>query len=171
MQEVSNIQMRKLLTIFSFYANFYRGDQKEKNFCANPQQHQCGSRYQACNTTVPNGTRHAAECYDQQRLDSFQCLNRMDEYPSMFEQKVYKHKKQEESLSLNMHLDYNDTGVMCSEKDFNAWTDIENWIFFYCQSKHSKNRQIAGGTILELLFRDFGFEGRKHIPEKWLLEQ
>ena len=167
--------MRKVLTIFSLYANFYRGDQKEKNFCANPQQHQCGSgpffamNYQACPTTVPNGTRHSAECYAKQGPHSFQCLNRMDEYPSMFQQEVNKHKELEESLSLNKHLDYNDTGVLCSEKDVIAWTYIENVLVIpYCTSKHSKNRQIAGATIYELLIRDFGFEGRKHIPESWL---
>ena len=199
MQEVSNIQMRKLLTLFPFYAYFYRGDRilnilgwppahnnnhnnrgdkNEQNYCANPQQHQCGSdplndlNYQACPTTVPNGKRQAAECYAQQRLDSFQCLNRMDEYPFMFQQKLYKHKEQEESLSLNKHLDYNDTGVLCSEKDFIAWIDLDNMFGTpYCTSKYSKNRQIAGLPIWELLSRDFGFEGRKHIPESWLLRR
>ena len=96
----------------------------------------------------------------------FSCLNRMDKYPGIFTKSLYS----EEPLKLNKDFNFNISGFFCTNDNFIQWTkeEFEN-LRYYTPSCHSKNgRKLSGITLRNLILRDIGFRGRKHIPEDYL---
>ena len=126
----------------------------------------CGSEWQAC-PKVPNSTRDQTECYDP-KAGVFGCLNRMDKYPDMFNQSLYK----EEPLNLNqLNLTFNETHFQCQENHWIPWTWGGLSELYDTKSCHSNNGRILGGLVLRnLLIRDVGFKGRNFIPDDYLKE-
>ena len=124
----------------------------------------CGGQLQAC-PKVPNSVRHHNECY-QPKAGLFSCLNRMDKYPDLFNQSLYK----EEPLNLNqLNLTYNDTHLQCQENHWIPWTRDGLRELYYTKSCYSNNRKRVSGLVLwKLLIRDMGFKGRKFIPDGYL---
>ena len=152
-----------------FFDYFCSGDKSDQEYCSS--HHQCGSNYQEC-PGVPNGKNSQAECYWQPTPDHFDCLNRMDKNQSIFQQRIY----QEEPFQLNKDLNYNSSGFFClldPEEKFIPWTwDGLEYLRLrtpHCQSKkETGSKRIAGKTLWRLLLRDFGFQGRHHIPEDYI---
>lgn len=126
----------------------------------------CGDEYQAC-PKVPNSVRHHNECYRQPKEGLFSCLNRMDKYPDMFTQSLYK----EEPLNLNkLQFNFTKTHLQCQENHWIPWT-WDGFRELYSTKCHSNNRKRVSGQILwNLLIRDMGFKGRKFIPDDYLKE-
>ena len=124
----------------------------------------CGSDYQAC-PKVPNSVRHHNECY-KPKTGLFSCLNRMDKYPDMFTQSLYK----EEPLNLNqLNLTFTKTHLQCQENHWIPWTRDGLIELYYTKSCYSNNRKRVSGLVLRnLLLRDMGFKGRKFIPDGYL---
>ena len=83
-------------------------DKNEKKYCSN--LHQCGNQYRAC-PQVPTGTKKHTECYLTPTVGQFNCLNRMDKYPDIIDQRIY----QQEDFNLNKHLNYTESGIYCNE--------------------------------------------------------
>ena len=141
-------------------------DKNEKKYCSN--LHQCGNQYRAC-PQVPTGTKKHTECYLTPTVGQFNCLNRMDKYPDIIDQRIY----QQEDFNLNKHLNYTESGIYCNETLFIPWNkdglddlaDVRS-----CVSKSKFKRYIGGEQLWRLLIRDFGFSGRNFIPEEYLLE-
>ena len=93
----------------------------------------------------------------------FSCLNRMDKYPGIFTQSLYK----EEPFKLNKDFTFNSSGILCNVDNLVPWT--QRGIDFLrntpsCQTKTRK--KVGGNSLWELLLRDMGFRERKHIPER-----
>ena len=133
------------------------GGRTDPNYCS--KFHMCG--YIPACPKVPNSARHQTECYTP-TAGLFSCLNRMDKYLDMFNQSLYK----EEPLNLNqLNFNFNETHLQCQENHWIPWTwdGLDKLITTKC---HSNNGRILGGLVLRnLLIRDMGFKGRKHILE------
>ena len=125
----------------------------------------CGSQYQVC-PKVPNSVRDQNECY-RPKAGLFSCLNRMDKYPDLFNQSLYK----EEPLNLNkLNLTFNDTHLQCQENHWIPWTSYRRlhklWNTKFCKTNSGK--KVSGQVLGNLLIRDMGFKGRKFILPKFL---
>ena len=134
---------------------FCSGDTTEQKYCS--AFHMCGTR-RVC-PKVPEFSRPPTECYYEPKPEMFSCLNRMDKYPEIFAQSLYR----EDPLKLNKDFMFNSSGIQCNGDKLIPWT----WKQLYdiriplpCQSKTGRNISIT-----ELLIRDMGFKGRKHILE------
>ena len=140
------------------------GGTTDPNYCS--KFHMCGYRFQAC-PKVPNSVRHQTECYNP-KAGLFSCLNRMDKYPDMFNQSLYK----EEPLNLNkLNFSFNDTHLQCQENHWIPWTRYglnELWDTKLCKTNSGK--KVSGLVLRNLLARDMGFKGRKFIPDNYLKE-
>jgi len=119
----------------------------------------------AC-SKVPNSVRHQNECYRQPKEGLFSCLNRMDKYPDMFNQSLYK----EDPLNLNqLNFTFTKTHLQCQENHWIPWTWGGLTELYYTKSCYSNNRKRVSGEVLwKLLIRDMGFKGRKFIPDRHL---
>ena len=140
-------------------------DKNEKKYCSN--LHQCGNQYRAC-PQVPTGTKKHTECYLTPTVGQFNCLNRMDKYPDIIDQRIY----QQEDFNLNKHLNYTESGIYCNETLFIPWnkTELDDLADVRsCVSKSKFKRHIGGEQLWRLLIRDFGFSGRNFIPEEYFL--
>ena len=92
----------------------------------------------------------------------FSCLNRMDKYPGIFTKSLYS----EEPLKLNKDFNFTSSGIPCKDDKVIPWTWKGLEDLWSTPSCHSKNgRKFSGKTLWTILLRDFGFRGRKHIPE------
>ena len=128
------------------------------NYCS--KFHICGE-YPAC-PKVPNSVRDQTECYEP-KAGLFSCLNRMDKYPDMFTQSLYK----EEPLNLNqLDFSYNDTNLQCQENKWIPWTwdGLNKELYYTISCQPNSGKKVGGQVLWELLIRDMGFEGRKFIP-------
>ena len=124
---------------------------------------------------VPNGKKIQVECYNNPAPDQFDCLNRMDSHPGIFQIKIYQH--QEDLFQLGKDLSYNSSGIFClsdPKEYFIPWTkDGLDKLYYtsHCQSKkETGSKMIAGKTLWYMFFKDFGFRGRHHIPESYLYD-
>ena len=129
----------------------------------------CGSDFQTC-PKVPNFSKnHQTECYEEPNPSKYTCINRMDKYyqdDEIFTKSLYS----EEPLKLNKDFNFNISGFFCTNDKLIQWTDIES-LDPPGQDPicHSKNgRKLSGYTLWELILRDIGFRGRKHIPKNLL---
>ena len=138
----------------------------DPNYCS--KFHKCGNGYQAC-PQVPNSVRNQTECYNP-KAGLFSCLNRMDKYPDLFNQSLYK----EEPLNLNkLKFEFNDTHLHCQEKNWIPWTwlGLSKLTDFGAKPCHSTHGIKVGARVLwTLLIRDLGFKGRHLIPVDFLIE-
>ena len=96
----------------------------------------------------------------------------MDKYPDIFDQKFYQEKG---PWMLNKDLRYNASGLLCDDSKLWTWSahDLRNLDdeISFCQSKITPDRKIDGDELRDLLLRDFGFEGRKYMPESYQTER
>ena len=71
-----------------FQLTFCSDNTTEQKYCS--EFHKCGI-YPAC-LKVPNFSRNPTECYDKDdpKAGMFRCLNRMDQYPGIFNQSLYR---------------------------------------------------------------------------------
>ena len=137
------------------------GGTTDPNYCS--KFHMCG--YIPACPKVPNSVRDQTECYAP-KPGLFSCLNRMDKYPDMFNQSLYK----EEPLNLNqLNFNFNETHLQCQENHWIPWTWDGLNKLIYTKSCYSNNRKRVSGLVLwNLLIRDMGFKGRKFIPDGYL---
>ena len=144
---------------FILFFNNFCSVSREQEYCTN--YHQCGARYQVC-PQVPNSTRKHTECYYGSTIGRFNCLNRMEKHPGIFNQRIYK---VDDKFLVNRDLDFNKTGFTCNSEKFFNWTtssgpDIDS----ICLSKNDPGRSIMGVDLRQLIVKDFGFQGRDYIP-------
>ena len=124
----------------------------------------CGHAHHPC-PKVPKSARNHNECYSP-KPGVFSCLNRMDKYPDLFNQSLYK----EEPLNLNqLNFTFTETHFQCQEIHWISWTSDGIIELYNTKSCHSNNGKKVGGYVLwNLLIRDMGFKGRKFIPPDFL---
>ena len=145
---------------FIIFFNNFCSVSREQEYCTN--YHQCGSR-QVC-PQVPNSTRKHTECYFGSTIGRFNCLNRIDQNPGIFNQRIYK---VDDKFLLNRDLNFNKTGVICNGEKFFPWNSVSSGSGEYFDVRLSKNdavRSILWGDLEELIVKDFGFQGRDFIP-------
>ena len=145
---------------FILFFNNFCSVSREQEYCTN--YHQC-SRYQVC-PQVPNSTRKHTECYYGSTIGRFNCLNRIDQHPGIFNQRIYK---VDDKFLLNRDLNFNETGVICNSEEFFPWNTAPSGPDEYeivCLSKNDTGRSILRGDLAELITKDFGFQGRNYIP-------
>ena len=127
-----------------------------------------------CPAKVPEGRRSHIECFPPDSDHSvFKCLNRMDKHPELFRQKIYRQERTENPFNLNKHLNYNSSGIICSETKFVPWTcgglksliNAEAFVRNFCISKNEIGRKIAEDDLFISLLKDYGFNGRKYMKE------
>ena len=139
---------------------FCSGGTIDQKYCS--KFHKCGSYNPLC-PKVPNSARDHNECY-QPKAGVFSCLNRMDKYPDIFNQSLYK----EEPLNLNKHpFEITDTHLRCQKNYWIPWTEDYGLRQLYdtisCQSNRGK--EVVGKVLHNLLMRDMGFKRRHLIPD------
>ena len=145
--------------LFSFFNNFCSVS-REQEYCTN--YHHCG-RYQV-GPQVPNATRKHTECYFGSTIGRFNCLNRIDQHPGIFNQRIYK---VDDKFLLNRDLNFNKTGIICNGEKFIPWNSLYGGPEDVCLSKNdpgSPGRSILWLNLKQLIVKDFGFQGRDYIP-------
>ena len=145
---------------FILFFNNFCSVSREQEYCTN--YHQCGKR-QVC-PQVPNSTRKQTECYSGSTIGRFNCLNRMEKHPGIFNQRIYK---VDDKFLLNRDLNFNETGVICNGERFFPWNSV-HVSSNVCISKNDPGRSILWGNLKELTRKDFGFQGRNYIPTSWI---
>ena len=151
---------------FILFFNNFCSVSREQEYCTN--YHQCGAR-QVC-PQVPNSTRKHTECYYGSTIGRFNCLNRMEKHPGIFNQRIYK---VDDKFLLNRDLDFNETGFTCNSEKFFTWASPSSGPDEYdivCLSKNDPGRSILWDILEELIIKDFGFQGRNYIPTSWIKE-
>ena len=147
---------------FILFFNNFCSVSREQEYCTN--YHQCGY-YQVC-PQVPNSTRKQTECYFRSTIGKFNCLNRMEKYPGIFDQRIYK---VDDKFLLNRDLNFNETGVICNSEEFFNWTTLASRGFgSVCLSKNDPGRSILWNNLKPVIRKDFGFQGRNYIPTSWI---
>ena len=148
---------------FILFFNNFCSVSREQEYCTN--YHQCGSD-QVC-PQVPNSTRKQTECYYESTIRKFNCLNRMEKYPGIFDQRIYK---VDDKFLLNRDLNFNETGVICNGEKFFPWNSASSLLNQYdvCLSKNDPGRSILWGNLVNLIRKDFGFQRRNYIPTSFI---
>ena len=142
---------------FILFFNNFCSVSREQEYCTN--YHQCGG-HQVC-PQVPNSTRKHTECYSGSTIGRFNCLNRIDQHPGIFNQRIYK---VDDKFLLNRDLNFNKTGVICNGEKFFPWNSLYGGPNDVCISKNDPGRSILRDNLKKLIAKDFGFQGRNYIP-------
>ena len=81
----------------------------------------------------------------------------------------------DDTFLLNRDLDFNETGFTCNSEKFVLWTSVTNKLFLderdhfaLCHPKNDPGKSIFRGDLVELIVRDFGFQGRSYIPTSFI---